>query len=44
MDVLTMKNNESIFDIRFFHYIWIIDSESLCFVLIVNKKCQGFEI
>ena len=28
---------------RFFHYIWFIDSENLCFILILKEKWQGFE-
>ena len=32
------KNNDNIFIFRFFHYIWFIDSEDLCFILILIEK------
>ena len=27
---------------RFFHYIWFIDSENLCFILILKEKMTRF--
>ena len=45
MDLVCQKrNNENIVDIkfRFFHYTWFIDSESLCFILILKEKMTIF--
>ena len=45
MDLVCKKrNNENIVDIkfRFFHYIWFIDSENLCFILILKEKMTIF--
>ena len=29
---------------RFFQYIWFIDSENVCYILILNEKLQGLDI
>ena len=45
MDLVCKKrNNENIVDIkfRFFHYIWFIDSENVCFILILKEKMTIF--
>ena len=45
---MELANNKTMVKImlifRFFHYIWFIDSENLCFILILKKTWQGFDI
>ena len=31
-------NNEILLTFRFFHYIWLIDSENLCFISYFERK------
>ena len=40
--VCKQQNNENIVNTRFFHYIWFIDSENLCFILILKEKMTRF--
>ena len=38
--VCKQENNENVVDINIFPLIWFIDSESLCFILILKEKMR----
>ena len=35
---ISMQTIKQLLIFRFFHYIWFIDSEHLCFILILKEK------
>ena len=40
--VCKQQNNENFGVFRFFHHIWFIDSEKLCFILSLKEKTTRF--
>ena len=42
MDLVYNKTMKILSIFRFFHYVWFIDSENVCFILILKEKMTVF--